>query len=51
MIVTGVLLILVAMLFNISILYTIGIILVVAGAVLWILGAMGRAIGPRPHYW
>lgn len=51
MIVTGVLLILIAMLFNISILYTIGIILVVAGAVLWILGAMGRAIGPRTHYW
>lgn len=51
MIVTGVLLILIAMLFNVPILYTIGIILVVAGAVLWILGAMGRAIGPRPHYW
>lgn len=51
MIVTGVLLILIAMLFDISILYTIGIILVVAGAVLWILGTMGRAIGPRPHYW
>lgn len=51
MIVTGVLLILIAMLFSIPILYTIGIILVIAGAALWILGAMGRAIGPRPHYW
>jgi hypothetical protein len=50
-IVTGVVLILLAMVFNISILYTIGVILAVAGAVLWILGAMGRAIGPRPHYW
>lgn len=51
MIVTGVVLILLAMLFNISILYTIGVILIIAGAVLWILGSMGRAIGPRPHYW
>lgn len=51
MIVTGVLLILLAMLFDVSILYTIGLVLVVVGAVLWILGAMGRAIGPRTHYW
>ena len=51
MIVTGVLLILLAMLFDVSILYTIGLVLVVVGAILWILGAMGRAIGPRTHYW
>lgn len=51
MIVTGVVLILIAMVFNIPILYTIGIVLAVAGAALWILGALGRAIGPRPHYW
>jgi hypothetical protein len=50
-IVTGVLLIILAMVLNIPILYTIGIILAVAGAILWILGTMGRAIGPRPHYW
>jgi hypothetical protein len=23
----------------------------VVGAVFWILGAFGRAIGPRAHYW
>ncbi len=51
MITAGVLLILLAMLFNIPILYTIGVILAVVGAILWILGSMGRAIGPRPHYW
>jgi hypothetical protein len=50
-IVTGVLLILLAMLFDVSILYTIGLVLVVVGAILWILGAMGRAVGPRTHYW
>lgn len=51
MIVTGVVLILLAAVFDISILYTIGVILAVAGAIFWILGALGRAVGPRPHYW
>ncbi|HJQ95467.1 MAG TPA: hypothetical protein VJ935_07150 [Acidimicrobiia bacterium] len=51
MIVGGVLLILLAYLLNIGVLYTVGIILVVVGAILWILGAMGRAVGPRTHYW
>jgi hypothetical protein len=51
MIVGGVLLIILAYLLGIPLLYTIGIILVVVGAVLWILGAFGRAVGPRPHYW
>lgn len=51
MIVTGVILILLALVFNIGLLYTIGGILVVVGAIFWILGALGRAIGPRPHYW
>lgn len=50
-IVLGVILILLAFLFNIGLLYTIGSILVVVGAILWILGAVGRQIGPRPHYW
>ena len=51
MIVGGVLLILLAYLLDIGVFYTIGIILVVVGAILWILGAMGRAVGPRTHYW
>lgn len=51
MIVTGIVLLLLAMLLEISLLYTIGAILIVVGAVLWILGAMGRAVGPRTHYW
>jgi hypothetical protein len=50
-IVLGVILILLALLFDISVLYTIGIVLVVVGAILWILGALGRQIGPRGHYW
>ncbi len=51
MIVTGVILILLALVFKVGLLYTIGGILVVVGAIFWILGALGRAIGPRPHYW
>ena len=51
MILGGLLLILAAYLLGVPLLYTIGIILVIVGAVLWILGALGRAIGPRPHYW
>jgi hypothetical protein len=51
MIVGGVLLILMAYLFGIPILYTIGVILVLVGAVLLILGGLGRAIGPRRYYW
>lgn len=51
MLILGVVLILLAYLFDIGILYTIGVILAVIGAILWILGALGRQIGPRAHYW
>ncbi|MET9378596.1 DUF6131 family protein [Streptomyces sp. NPDC003035] len=36
---------------GINILWTIGLILVVLGAILWILGAVGRGVGGRRHYW
>jgi hypothetical protein len=36
---------------SIPILETIGIILLVIGAILWILGSMGRAVGGRKHYY
>lgn len=51
MIVFGVILLILGALLNISILWTIGIILVVVGAILWILGSTGRAVGGRNHYW
>lgn len=51
MIVLGVILLLLGALLNIGILYTIGGILAVIGIILWILGAMGRQIGPRTHYY
>ncbi|HSK16304.1 MAG TPA: DUF6131 family protein [Gaiellaceae bacterium] len=51
MILLGIVLLILGALLNVPILWTIGIILVVVGAILWILGAMGRAVGPRAHYW
>lgn len=51
MIVTGIILMLLALLFDIGLLYTLGGILIVLGVILWILGAVGRQIGPRAHYY
>ncbi|WP_326764138.1 DUF6131 family protein [Streptomyces sp. NBC_01591] len=51
MIVLGVILLLIGLVAGISILWTIGIVLVVIGAILWILGAVGHAVGGRRHYW
>ena len=39
------------LLLKISILWTIGIILVVIGAILAVLGGTGRAIGGRKHWY
>ncbi|WP_190344224.1 DUF6131 family protein [Streptomyces venezuelae] len=51
MIILGLILLIVGYLVGISILWTIGIILIVVGVILWILGALGHAVGGRNHYW
>lgn len=51
MIILGVILLVVGFVTGISILWTIGIVLVVIGAILWIVGGMGHAVGGRRHYW
>lgn len=51
MIILGIILIIIGAVLNIPLLYTIGIILAVIGVILWILGAMGRAVGGRRHYY
>ncbi|MER5811961.1 DUF6131 family protein [Streptomyces sp. NPDC002033] len=51
MIVVGLILLIIGFLTGISILWTIGIVLLVVGAVLWILGSVGHAVGGRRHYW
>lgn len=51
MIILGVILILLGALLDIGILYTLGGILAVVGVILWLLGAFGRQVGPRAHYY
>jgi Family of unknown function (DUF6131) len=47
----GVVLLLLGFLLGIPILWSLGVILLVVGVVLWILGAAGREIGGRRHYY
>jgi hypothetical protein len=49
-IILGLVLLLLGLLLKISILWTIGIVVVVVGLVLLLLGATGRAVGGRRHY-
>ncbi|MEU5418148.1 DUF6131 family protein [Streptomyces sp. NPDC001407] len=51
MIILGIILLIIGFLTGLSILWTIGIIVLVIGAVLWIAGAAGHAVGGRRHYW
>jgi len=50
MIVLGVVLLILGYVFSIPLLWTIGIVLLVIGAVLWVMGSMGRHVGGR-RYW
>ena len=50
MIVLGIILLIAGFVLKISILWTIGIVLLVIGVVLALLGATGRAVGGRRHY-
>jgi hypothetical protein len=50
-IILGVILLLVGLLTGIPIVWTIGVVLVVVGAILWLLGAAGREVGGRRHYY
>lgn len=51
MIITGIIVALIGVLASIPVLTTIGVILVIAGAILAIVGSTGRAIGGRPHWY
>lgn len=51
MIVLGIVLLIIGFIAKIAIVWTLGIIALVVGAVLAIAGATGRAIGGRRHYW
>lgn len=51
MIILGAILLILGLIFGINILWTIGIILMVIGAVFWILGSMGRPVGGRKAWY
>ena len=51
MIILGLVLLLVGLLTGVGILWSLGVLLIIIGAILWILGATGRAVGGRNHYW
>jgi hypothetical protein len=50
-IILGLILLLIGFVTGIAIVWTIGMILLVVGLVLWLLGAMGHAVGGRRHYY
>jgi cell division protein FtsW (lipid II flippase) len=51
MMVFGVVLLIIGFVAHIPILWTIGIVVLVVGAVLFLLGSAGHAVGGRRHYW
>ena len=51
MIILGIILLIVGFIFAIPILWAIGIVVLLIGAVLALAGAAGRAIGGRRHYY
>jgi hypothetical protein len=51
MIILGLVVLIVGFVLKIAILWSIGIALLVIGLILALLGATGRAVGGRRHYW
>lgn len=51
MILLGVVLLIIGFVAKVSIIWTLGIILIVIGAILAVLGGTGRAVGGRKHWY
>jgi hypothetical protein len=51
MIVLGVVLLILGFVFSIPLLWTLGIVLLLIGAVLWVMGSMGRSVAGRRHWY
>ena len=51
MIIVGLACLLVGILLGVPILSTVGIVLVVVGAVLWVVASVGHPVYGRRHYW
>jgi membrane-bound ClpP family serine protease len=50
-IVLGVILLLIGLLTGLGLLSAVGAVLLLVGAALWIMGAVGHQVGGRPHYY
>ncbi len=50
MIIIGLLLLLIGYLAGVQLIWTIGVIALIVGLVLWILGSLGHSVGGRRHY-
>jgi hypothetical protein len=51
MIILGLILLIVGFVIKIAVLWSIGIVVLAVGLLLALLGATGRAVGGRRHYW
>lgn len=51
MITLGIILVVLSLFANIGVLQSIGVLLIVVGAILALLGGTGKSIGGRRHYW
>jgi hypothetical protein len=51
MIILGIILLIIGLLAKIAVLWTIGIIVLAIGLILALLGAIGRGVAGRRHYW
>ncbi len=51
MVVIGIVLMLIGFLLGVPVLWSIGVIVLVVGLILWVLGAAGHAVGGRRHYY
>ncbi|WP_165757857.1 DUF6131 family protein [Mycolicibacter engbaekii] len=47
----GLLLLILGLVFHVYVLWAVGIVLLVIGAVFWLLGAAGRPVGGRRHWY
>jgi hypothetical protein len=51
MIILGIILLIIGFVLKIAIIWSIGILVLLIGAILALLGFAGRAVGGRRHYW
>jgi fatty-acid desaturase len=50
MVLFGIVLMIIGLLLGVPVLWSLGVIVLIVGLVLWLLGALGHAVGGRRHY-